>query len=226
MTNPQKLKLLPQLVVFLAGFTFLIFEISWNRILGLYLGSTVFASTLVLATFMAGIGFGGMFWGKYIDKNPHRKHLLAFILGAIALIGSVNYYVFQSVLPGLYEILANTSLYLREALVYFVAFLFLMIATFFMGGVLPLLAKTIIQSDDKLGNNLGRIYGLETLGSAIGGLLTGFLLLGNIGQLNTIMVAVFLMALLAAIVWRFIPLSSNRQKLPLSRINQVKKEKM
>jgi len=227
MSNPQKLRLLPQLVVFLAGFTFLIFEISWNRLLGLYLGSTVFASTLVLATFMAGIGFGGMFWGKYIHKNPHKKHLLAHILATIALIGLINYFVFQSVLPDLYEILAGVSLYFREAIVYLVAFLFLMIATFFMGGVLPLLAKTIIQSDDKLGNNLGRIYGLETLGSAIGGLLTGFIFLGRFGQQSTLFLAVLIMVTLALIVWRKIPIETLKsEKEPTQKSTKTKSNKI
>lgn len=224
MTNPHKLKLLPQLVVFLAGFTFLIFEISWNRILGLYLGSTVFASTLVLATFMAGIGFGGMFWGKYIHRNPSQRNLLAFIMISIAVVGLLNYFVFKSWLPAMYELLSETTLYLREVLVYLVAFIFLMLATFFMGGVLPLLTKTIINSDDKLGNKLGRIYGLETLGSAIGGLLTGFYFLGNFGQQNTLL-AVLTMATLALIVWRLMPIEQIDPQLNLNDKNPNSKAK-
>jgi spermidine synthase len=209
MTNPQKFKLLPQLVIFLAGFTFLIFEISWNRILGLYLGSTVFASTLVLSTFMAGIGFGGMFWGSFVSKNPNKRNLLAFILSGIAIVGLINYLVFQNLLPGIYEVFSGASMFIRELIVYLVAFVFLMVATFFMGGVLPILTKTIIHSDEKLGSNLGRIYGLETLGSAIGGLLTGFFLLGNLGQQNTVFLSVLIMLVLAAMVWRLMPLQGS-----------------
>lgn len=225
MANPLRLKLLPQFVIFLAGFSFLIFEISWNRILGLYLGSTVFATTLVLSTFMAGIGFGGMFWGRYIHNNPNKQHLLAFIFASISFFGMVNYFVFQNVLPGLYEVLSHTSLFLRELIVYFVAFTFLMLATFFMGGVLPLLAKTIIHSDNKLGNNLGRIYGLETLGSSIGGLLTGFFFLGNLGQQNTLFLAVVILFLIALLVWRFIPLQISDLEDDATLNSQSKKTK-
>ena len=51
-------------VIFLAGFTFLVYEVAWNRLLALVLGATVAASTLVLAAFMAGLGAGAYFWGR------------------------------------------------------------------------------------------------------------------------------------------------------------------
>jgi hypothetical protein len=43
-------------LVFLAGFSVLIYEVSWFRMLSLVLGATVSASTIVLVAFMAGFG--------------------------------------------------------------------------------------------------------------------------------------------------------------------------
>jgi len=202
----HKISLIPQIVVFFAGFSFLVFEISWNRILSLYLGSTVFASTLVLATFMGGLGFGGMFWGRYINRLKPNKHLLAALFGIIGLLGVVNYVLFSFGLPGLYETMAGTGVVLRESIVYLVAFIMLIVSAFFMGGILPTIAKILIRGNDQIKHHMGHIYGLETLGSTLGGLITGFVFLGQLGQLETVAAGTFVMLMLAFVAWRFMPL--------------------
>ena len=45
-------------VIFLAGFNFLTYEVSWNRLLSLVLEAAVTASTIVRVSFMAGFGTG------------------------------------------------------------------------------------------------------------------------------------------------------------------------
>ena len=217
----HKLRVIPQIIVFFAGFSFLIFEISWNRILSLYLGSTVFASTLVLATFMGGLGFGGMFWGRYINKHKSSKHLLAALFGIIGLMGLINYGLFNFGLAGLYEIMSDTNMLLRESIIYLVAFVMLIVSAFFMGGVLPVIAKILIRSNEEIRHHIGHIYGLETLGSTLGGLLTGFLLLGQLGQQQTVLTGVFVMFLLAFVGLRFMPLPASAE-IPVEKVKEKK----
>jgi predicted membrane-bound spermidine synthase len=57
------------LLVFFAGCSFLIYEVSFFRMLALSLGATVKASTLVLAAYMAGFGAGAWIWGRLADKR-------------------------------------------------------------------------------------------------------------------------------------------------------------
>ncbi len=220
-----KIGLIPQIVVFLAGFSFLVFEISWNRILSLYLGSTVFASTLVLATFMGGLGFGGMFWGRYINKYKPQKYLLAALFGIIALLGLINYGLFNFGLAGLYEAMADTNIVLRESIVYLVAFIMLIVSAFFMGGVLPSIAKILIRSNQQIRHHMGHIYGLETLGSTLGGLITGFLLLGQLGQQNTLIVGVVVMLVLALVAWQYMPLPHSEQQTEATETDQKRTKK-
>ena len=53
------------LVCFLvSGTTALLYEIVWSRYLGLFLGSTAFAHTVVLAVFMGGLGLGNLLFGR------------------------------------------------------------------------------------------------------------------------------------------------------------------
>lgn len=63
-----------------------------------------------------------------------------------------------------------------------------------------MVSKLIIQSNEKFSSDLGRLYAIETLGSTLGGLTTGFVLLGNLGQRDTIFLAVTINILLAIVI--------------------------
>ncbi len=56
---------------------------------------------------------------------------------------------------------------------------------------------------------LGRLYAIETLGSSIGGLATGFVFLGMLGQMFTIGLAVAINFLLT--VWSLVTRTFNRR---------------
>ena len=53
---------------FLSGITALTYEIVWIRMLTLVFGHTVFSVSVVLAAFMAGLGFGSYLFGYTVDK--------------------------------------------------------------------------------------------------------------------------------------------------------------
>ncbi|MDA3865354.1 MAG: fused MFS/spermidine synthase [Salinivirgaceae bacterium] len=219
------ISLIPQLIVFFAGFTFLIFEISWNRLLSLYLGSTVFASTLVLATFMGGLGVGGVFWGRFVNKTTAPKNTLAILFAIIGITNLINYFLFSRGLEGLYETLSSSNYWLREVVVYGVSFTALIISTFFMGGILPVISKVIIRTDKEISHHMGHIYGLETLGSALGGLLTGFVFLGQFGQQATAFTGVGIMFLLTYPAFRFMALPKLPEEIQQKQ-NRTPNKKM
>jgi len=187
------------IIIFLAGFTFLIYEVVWNRMLSLLLGATVSASTIVLVSFMAGFGLGAYYWGKFANTAKKTGQLLSFLLFSIGIVSLIIYILVKYSLPSLYNFLAENGLSATgiEILIFALSSLLLVVSTFFMGGVLPVVSKIIVRSTDQISTGLGRIYAIETLGSALGGLGTGFLLLGSIGQKNTIFLAVFINLVLA-----------------------------
>ena len=51
-----------------SGITALIYEVVWTRMLSLVFGHTVFSVSVVLAAFMAGLGFGSYYFGCAIDR--------------------------------------------------------------------------------------------------------------------------------------------------------------
>jgi len=178
-------------IIFFTGFTFLVYEVSWNRMLSLVLGATVSASTIVLATFMAGFSLGAYFLGKIVNTSLKPGRLLAFLLIGIGIFGLINLYFLKSFLPSLYQTLGSKeiSILTTELIVYSIAIILLLFQTFFMGGMIPVVSKIIIQKKENISSGIGKIYALDTLGSTVGGLLTGFVFMGSLGQQNTVFVA-------------------------------------
>ncbi|MCK5127259.1 MAG: fused MFS/spermidine synthase [candidate division Zixibacteria bacterium] len=188
-------------VIFLTGFTFLLYEVCWNRMLSLALGTTVTASTLVLAAFMAGFGTGAWYWGKKANRSQRFNRLLALLLGGIGFFGALNYFLISNAIPGLYSALSvnGMSMALMEVIVFVFSALLLFIPAFFIGGVFPVICRMSAGYSKSISSLLGRLYAIDTLGAALGGLITGFILLRYLGQMQTMFIAVAINLLLA--IW-------------------------
>jgi len=193
--------LLLPLTMFMAGFGSLIFEVSWFRMLSLVVGATVSASTLVLVAFMGGFGIGAWYWGNHSAKNNNPGRLLTLLFASIAVFGLLSIWFINHLLPSCYTFLPSAGLsegFTRVA-VFTLAVLLLFIPAFFMGGVLPLIAGCYIKTANQLQSGMGNIYAFETIGSTLGGLITGFWLVGFTGQSATVLVAVVINTILAII---------------------------
>jgi len=180
-------------LIFLSGLTFLIFEVSWFRMLSLTIGSTVTASTLILSAFLSGMGIGAHFWGK-----KSSTAILWYLYAAIAILGAITSLAITRGIPFIYQ---TTSL---SWMGYIAAIIVIFIPTFFMGSILPLIAEEVSQFSKNRNRCLGQLYAIETLGSVIGGVLTGFLLIKVLGQQNTILFAVIIILVqaLALFIWQ------------------------
>ncbi len=203
-----------RLVIFLSGFTFLVYEVSWNRLLSLYLGTTVAASTIVLASFMAGFGAGALCWGRIANRRARPDVLLAILLGGVGLFSALNYTLITRLIPSLYSSLPGLGLTLEltELLVFGTAIGLLFVSAFLMGGIFPIVTKLAIQSDQAISVSLGRLYALETLGSSVGGLATGFVFLGILGQKVTLGLAITMNLMLA--IWLLLTRIPNLEEVP------------
>jgi len=207
------------LIIFFAGFSFLIYEVSWNRMLSLLLGATVSASTLVLMSFMAGFGMGAYYWGKFAASFSKTARLLTFLLLGVGILSLLNYFIIISFLPGLYDAFSGSETAFTDGLVFSLALFLLFIPAFLMGGVIPVASKIIIRTNNHFSSDLGRIYAIETLGSTLGGLTAGFILLGKLGQQYTVFLAVIINVLLAILIF------NNKRLAVSSRLaNKVETE--
>jgi spermidine synthase len=176
---------------FLSGFCSLVYETVWIRKFSLIFGSTIFATTIVVAVFFAGLALGSSLFASIAtrSKNPVGLYaLLEVVIGAYALAFPIflvgAQYVYSLSYPALHESFA--LLFFVRGLV---AVAVLIVPTVAMGGTLPILTKHFIRRLDTAGRRSGLIYGANTLGAALGSFFAGYLLLQTLGASGTNLLA-------------------------------------
>ena len=96
---PQLFAGIPLILFFISGFSGLVYEVVWNRMLVLVFGNTTLSTSTLLASFMAGLSLGSYFLGKYADKRKRGiltiYGCLEIAIGLFALIFPTSDYSFQ-----------------------------------------------------------------------------------------------------------------------------------
>ncbi|MCU0609960.1 MAG: fused MFS/spermidine synthase, partial [Chitinispirillaceae bacterium] len=172
-------KLLIYLIFILSGVCALVYEVLWVRTLGLVLGVTVYATSIVLGSYMSGLAAGSFFIGRVVDrkaKNPLLWYgVLEVLIAASSLCATLIFIALSK----------PQGLALPQSANYFVAVVLIFIPTFFMGGTLPVISRFLISDPAQSGRFSGLLYGLNTLGGMIGCLLAGFVLVRLLGVQNS-----------------------------------------
>ena len=73
--------------VFLAGMASLVYEVVWIRQLGLSLGSTAVAFSVMLSAFLGGLALGGWYMGSRSDRMEDPLRTLVWVELAAAVLG-------------------------------------------------------------------------------------------------------------------------------------------
>ncbi len=157
---------------FLGGAASLVYELIWMRWLALLLGSTAYAAGTVTACYMAGLAVGGFVLGRLADTNEQRCIRLSF--GGFGVLCAVSPLIYRAI-QGIYWFLGQGmggGLWLRVM----IAMAGLFLPAFFIGGMTPVLVGRGLREADST-----MVYAVFTLGSAVGALLTGFLLIPALG---------------------------------------------
>jgi len=158
------------LALFVAsGATALIYQIIWQRLLTLVMGADAHSTTIIVASFMAGLGLGSLAGGYVADRAGQRARFWAFAacelaIAAFALL-SVGFYY-----DVLYRELGTREVSMAAmALIGFGATLW---PTFFMGASLPLAARMLTDNPRQPARWVATLYGWNTIGAAVGAVVT------------------------------------------------------
>jgi spermidine synthase len=187
--------------VFLSGASALILEALWFRQAGLSLGNGVWASSLVLASFMAGLALGNALAARY--GNRIERPLVAYALLEVLVAGAGASVVFAwpslgTLLTPLFRVIVSVPLALNVTRLAS-AFLLMLLPAAAMGATLPLLVRALGAWDESLGRVLGWLYGWNTLGAVTGVVCGEGLLVGWLGIRGTALFAAGLNLVAAAI---------------------------
>ena len=199
-----------------AGFCSLSMEVAWFRLLGLILGASAYAFSLMLLAFLVGIASGGALGGPLADRLAgggtaeggggeisRRWRILAGLVAAQAGVGLLTWAVMWGygrlplVFVQLYFILGRDPDLIWGAKCV-ISLLIMTPPAFLMGLGFPLLIRA--RSADPDGAAVGALYSANTLGGVAGAFMAGFVLLPTIGVRDTVLLCVSLYLLSAAML--------------------------
>jgi len=179
---------------FLSGAAALIYQVAWTKMLALAFGGTTLAMSAVVAGFMGGMGIGA--W-RYHRLDRRVGAPLATYAGLEFGI-AVSTFLLTPLLLALPRAVAYASPWLPEtpglenlARIGF-AFALLLIPSALMGATYPALCTVLIRSREGVDLHLGRIYGLNTIGAAVGALLAGLVMVEHLGLRGSVWMANFM----------------------------------
>jgi predicted membrane-bound spermidine synthase len=166
--------LLASFAFFISGFAALVYQIVWQRLLVLPIGADVHSTTLIVAAFMAGLGCGSLAGGYLADRLSPSRNLLAFVGAelAVGMFGFFSRHVFYD-----WQYLNVGAVVMHPLATAAMVFFSLLWPTFWMGMSLPLLARGVAGGIEGAARRVGLLYGLNTLGAALGAFSTTWVLM-------------------------------------------------
>ena len=178
-------------LLFVSGFSALVYQTVWMRELRLVFGASTPAGAAVLAIFMGGLGAGAAVLGRRSDVHPRPLAFYGKLECAIALAAALTPWLIETV-RALY-IASGGSLALGGAgatlLRLVLAALVLALPTFLMGGTLSAAARAVTTDQDASRRGVAMLYAVNTCGAVAGVMLSGFVLLEQLGNRRTIWLA-------------------------------------
>ena len=94
---------------FFSGFSGLLYEVLWLRMLILIFGSTTLAISTVLTSFMGGLALGSYLFGRLMDRWKRPLLFYGLLEGVIGFYALLIPWLFTLLIPALPNHLANLS---------------------------------------------------------------------------------------------------------------------
>jgi spermidine synthase len=178
-------KYILEIVVFVCGAVVMIFELVGSRVLGPYLGTSIFVWTSLIGVILGSLSLGYYWGGKIADKKPNFESLSAIIFISAILIGlttlTKDYWLIG--LQGVFSDAKITSV--------FVSIILFAPVSICLGMISPYAVKLKMHNLDTSASTVGNLYAISTLGSIFGTFLSGFYLIPYFGTNKLLIIKQF-----------------------------------
>lgn len=194
---PRFARTLAALVFFLSGFAALTYQVVWQRVLTQEVGVDSLSVAFIVTIFMIGLGFGSLYGGAYAARRRHAAVVTYAILEvAIGLFGLAS-------VPLLRALNAHSTLLGIDSILFDFAVNCLLLGapTFLMGMTSPLIMELMKSSLADWGSTVGKFYGLNVLGAAIGSVCAGLVMIELFGLTGTAAVAAAINIVIGGLVF-------------------------
>lgn len=160
-----------EIIVFICGAVVMAFEIIGSRMLGPYVGTSIFVWTSIIGVILLSLSLGYFWGGRIADRRPEAK-----ILALIILLSAIFIAVSTIIKDNLLSYLLNAIYDIRIVSVISSLLLFT-IPSILLGMVSPFAARLKMKNIALSGATVGNLYAISTVGSIIGVFLSGFFLI-------------------------------------------------
>ena len=177
----------------MVGATAIAYEVAWTRLLATTLGSSTYAFTLMLATFLAGIVIGSVIFERWLVRARRPVSLVTFSrtqtytgLAALVFLGLFQY--LPAIIPPVLR--ATHESFGGLILAQFVSSALAMLPTAIIFGfnfpAVILLVSGGAPSKSGYSAVVGRAYACNTFGAIAGAIVTGFWLIPALGSFRVV----------------------------------------
>ncbi len=197
----------------LSGFVTMGCEVLWTRMLVFSFSSTVYAFTVILATFLTGLALGSWVFGTMIAGRRESLQTLAAVeitagvlalllvpLGARAydLIGTLSEYIgYSGTAHVLGTALSSALLMLPPAVL--------------MGVVFPMASRRLLDDSSRVGRRIGGAYLVNSVGGALGALVVPFALMPLLSIKGAFVLLSGLQFAVAWLLLAYMPISAPKR---------------
>jgi spermidine synthase len=184
----------------LAGCLALVAEVVWTRALALVLGSSVYAFTVMLVTFLIGIAAGSAICARRVEglRAPGVALAGLFLLAGLSAFAGL---VALAELPYFFLRLFGWTEGrhgLLLALQFLVSAALVLAPAACSGAIFPICVRLVGGATSAAGRTVGTLYAANTVGAIVGSFAGGFLLLPALGIRGTLLTVVLLQLAAAA----------------------------
>jgi len=192
----------------LSGLCAMVYEVAWSRFLTLLIGNSVYAFSVMLMAFLTGIAAGAAVAARVVARwrvDPYAATIACLAATGVSafavhhLFGQMPFWFVR-----LYALVRH-----HDSLVWMVQLSLACVVmtgpALFLGAMFPVCVRAAVGDPDRVGTDVGRLYTFNTVGAIAGSLLTGFVLIPQLGIRTTLELAVlagFTGAVCLTALWR------------------------
>jgi len=184
----------------ISGFTAILYEVAWTRILAVPFGGMVYAFSAILAIYLIGLAAGAAVATRLLRKVGAAVVVFGALQALLAATVALGTKLFERLPYWQAEAIAwsmgsTAKLLWAEA---GIAARIILPPALVLGALFPTAVAVYQRRGREAGASVGAVYAANTVGSIAGSLATAFLLIPWIGTLHSILLAGALNAAIAA----------------------------
>jgi predicted membrane-bound spermidine synthase len=182
-------------MILVSGVCSFVYEVMWVRLLGHLIGGSTYAFATMLASFLIGITLGSSVAARIATNT--RRAIIGFGTAQLGIAG-LSVAAFSSISWIAFAMREQLAVPEATGAIVILTMVTLLPAALCIGATFPFAVRIMARGSEDASSASARVYSWNTVGSIVGSILAGFVLLPMLQFAGTLELAVGLNLLLAA----------------------------